>query len=191
MTARQREDFAEGASAADVMKSLAIARRDPLYASLAHMRNARSLARMNHASTCIRALSAAEKSFSRAAETARPEWISFYDQSEVYGLGASVWFTLGDYDRAEAFFHKTLGSIRPEMIRNRALYTTHLALSQARQGELELACSTGLKAYKMLPKGSGSKRTTDMLGKVRRALQESGSRAPEVTDWIERSHQWI
>ncbi len=191
MTACQREDFAEGAAAADVMKSLAIARRDPLYASLSHMRNARSLARMNHPSSCIRALSAAENSFSRATEADRPEWITFYDQSEVCGLGASIWFALGQYDRAEALFHKTLSSIRPEMIRNRALYTTHLALSQARQGELELACFTGLKAYEILPQGSGSKRTTDMLGKVRRTLKDSGSKAPEVTDWIERSRQWI
>ncbi|WP_237307159.1 XRE family transcriptional regulator [Streptomyces alboflavus] len=190
MTACQREDFSEGVAAAEVMKSLTISRRDPLYVSLGHMRNARSLAKMNQPSSTIRALVAAEKSFSRAEAGERPEWIAFYDQSEVYGLGASIWFTLGQYDRAEALFHQTLGSIQPTMIRNRALYTTHLALSQACQGELELACSTSLKAYEMFPSGSGSKRTTDMLGKVRRVLQSSGSKSPEVTEWVERSHQW-
>ncbi|MEU4492652.1 XRE family transcriptional regulator [Streptomyces sp. NPDC023998] len=190
MTACQREDFSEGAAAADVMKTASIARRDPLYLSLAHMRNARSLAKMNQRSDTLRALSAAEQSFGRSGTEARPAWITFYDQSEVDGLAASVWFALGDFDRAEFFFHRTLAGIRPDMIRNRALYTSHLALSQAHQGELELACTTGTNAYEMLPKGSGSKRTTDMLGKIRKALVSSGSRIPEVSDWIERSRQW-
>ncbi|WP_282796598.1 XRE family transcriptional regulator [Streptomyces sp. CC224B] len=190
MTACQHEEFSESAAAADVMKSMAIARRDPVYASLGHMRKARSLAKMGHSSETLCALRAAEKSFDRADIRSRPAWISFYDHSEMLGLTAGIWFALGQYERAEYFFHQTLSGIRPEMIRNRALYTTHLALSQARQGELELACFTSSKAYDSLPPGSGSKRTTDMLVKVRQVLISSGSRSPEVTEWIERSRQW-
>lgn len=190
MTACQRGDFSEGAAAADVMRSLAIARRDPIYTSLGHMRNARALAKMNQPSDTLRSLKAAEKSFHRARETERPTWIAFYDQSEVCGLAASIWFALGQYERAEYFFHQTLSEIRPEMIRNRALYMTHLALAQACQGELELACFTGQTAYEMLPPAYGSKRATDMLSKVRLSLISSGSKSPEVTEWIERSHQW-
>ncbi|HEY8985590.1 MAG TPA: XRE family transcriptional regulator [Streptomyces sp.] len=190
MTACQREDFTEGAAAADVMKATAIARRDPLYLSLAHMRNARSLARLNQRGDTLRALSAAEQSFGRSGTKDRPLWIAFYDQSEVDGLAAGVWFALGDFDRAEFFFHRTLAGIRPSMIRNRALYTTHLALSQAHQGELELACATATSAYEMLPQGSGSKRTTDKIRQIRKVLVSTDTRAPEVSDWIERSRQW-
>ncbi|MFI6644452.1 XRE family transcriptional regulator [Streptomyces sp. NPDC050504] len=190
MTAGQRGDFIEVAAAADAMKSLWVARCDPAYASLAHMRNARALARSHQRSDALKALAAAEKSFARSAEGDRPTWIGFYDQSEVDGLSASLWFSLGDFDRAEYFFHRTLSGIRPELVRNRALYSAHLALAQASQGELELACSTGQSAYEMLTPGSGSKRTTDTLGKVRQLVASAGSTASEITAWIERSQQW-
>ncbi|MFI7103769.1 XRE family transcriptional regulator [Streptomyces sp. NPDC050161] len=191
MTAGQRGDFVEGAAAADAMKTLWIARRDPVYASLAHMRNARALARSHQRSDSLKALTAAKKSFSRGAGEERPTWIGFYDQSEVDGLSASVWFSVGEFGRAEYFFHRALAGIRPELVRNRALYSAHLALAQASQGELELACATGQGAYDMLKPGSGSKRTTDTLVKVRKLVVSAGSNAPEITSWIERSRQWI
>lgn len=189
ITACQRGDFTEGSAAAEAMKASSIARRDPLYASLGHLRNARALAKMEQRSDALRALSTAEKAFARTDGKERPAWLSFYDQSEVDGLAATVWFALGAYDRAEAGFHQTLAGIRPDMIRNRALYSAHLALSQACQGELELACHTGEKAYR-LTEGRGSERTRDTLNKVHKALADTGSKSLEVTDWIERTRQW-
>ncbi|MET9295607.1 XRE family transcriptional regulator [Streptomyces sp. NPDC003077] len=190
MTACQRKDFSEGVAAAEIMKASSVARRDPLYASLAHMRNARCLVKTNLRSDTLRALSVAESAFARAEGKGRPAWLAFYDQSEVNGLAASVWFGLGAYDRAESFFHRALSGIRPDMVRNRALYSAHLALSQANQGELELACATGLSAYELLPEGAGSKRTVDTLGNVRKILVASGSKVHAITEWIERSRQW-
>lgn len=191
MTAGQRGDLVEVAAAADAMKALWIARRDPVYASLAHIRNARALARSHQRSDALSALAAAEKSFARGADKERPTWIGFYDQSEVDGLSASVWFSVGDFGRAEYFFHRALSGIRPELVRNRALYSAHLALAQASQGELELACATGQKAHDMLKPESGSKRTTDTLAQVRKLVVSTGSMAPDITSWIERSRQWI
>ncbi|MER6380740.1 XRE family transcriptional regulator [Streptomyces sp. NPDC001127] len=191
MTAGQRGDFVEAAAAADAMKGLWIARRDPVYASLAHMRNARALARSRQRGEALKALAAAEKSFARSPDGERPAWIAFYDQSEVDGLSASLWSSLGDFAKAEYFFHRALSGIRPELVRNRALYSAHLALAQASQGELELACATGQGAYDMLNPQSGSKRTTDTLDKVRKLIISTGSTAPEIKSWIERSQQWI
>ncbi|MDQ8706853.1 XRE family transcriptional regulator [Streptomyces sp. LHD-70] len=191
MIAGQRKDFAEGAAAADAMKALGVARRDSVYGSLAHMRKAMALAKSRQRSDALKALAAAERSFERRAATERPAWIGFYDESEVDGLSASVWSALGDFSRAEYFYHRTLAGLRPELVRNRALYSAHLALSQAHQGDLELACSSGEKAYSMLTPGSGSKRTTDTLGRVRQLLVASGSHAREITEWTERSRQWI
>ncbi|MFI1728954.1 XRE family transcriptional regulator [Streptomyces acidicola] len=191
MTAGQRGDSVEAVAAADAMKALWVTRRDPVYASLAHMRSARALARSHQHSDALKALAAAENSFARGPDGERPAWIGFYDQSEVDGLSASVWFSLGDFDKAEYFFHRALSGIRPELVRNRALYSAHLALAQASQGELELACATGQGAYGMLRPESGSKRTTDTLKKVRNLVVSASSTAPEITSWIERSRQWI
>lgn len=190
MTAGQRGDSVEAAAAADVMKTLWVARRDSVYASLAHMRNARALARSHQRGDALKALAAAENSFARGVEGERPAWIGFYDLSEVEGLSASVWFSLGEFGRAEYFFHRALSGIRPELVRNRALYSAHLALAQASQGELELACATGQRAYGTLKPESGSKRTTDTLAKVRKVVLRAGSVAPEITSWIEGSRQW-
>ncbi|MFI5800132.1 XRE family transcriptional regulator [Streptomyces sp. NPDC051677] len=192
MTSSQRENHAEAVAGAEVMKRSSIARRDPLYASLGHMRNANGLARLRRESEALRALKDAERSFARTSgQQQRPEWIRFYDSSEVDALSSFVWAALGDHGRAEYCLHRTLATIPDSMVRNRALYTAHLALTQARQEELELACETSRQAYTMLPSSYGSQRTAKTLAATRQVLVASGSKAPEITAWIEESGQWI
>jgi hypothetical protein len=191
LTSSQRENHAEAVAGAEVMRRSSIARRDPLYASLGHMRNANGLARLNHRSDALRALKDAERSFARTTDQQRPEWIRFYDSSEVDALSSYMWAALGDHGRAEFCLHRTLAAIPEDMVRNRTLYTAHLALAQARQDELELACATSRQAYLMLPSPSGSRRTTNTLAATRKVLVASGSNVPEVAEWIEESAQWI
>ncbi|WP_369362992.1 XRE family transcriptional regulator [Streptomyces sp. CG4] len=187
LASSQRENHAEAVAGAEVMKRSSIARRDPLYASLGHLRSANALARTRRQSEALRALKDAERAFARASDQQRPEWIRFYDRSEFDALSSFVWTALGDHGKAEYCLHRTLASIPGEMIRNRALYTAHLSLAQAKQGEFELACATSRQAYLMLPSPSGSQRTAKTLAATRRVLIASGSKTPEVTDWIEES----
>ncbi|WKX11937.1 XRE family transcriptional regulator [Streptomyces sp. NL15-2K] len=191
LTSSQRENHAESVAGAEVMKRSSIARRDPLYASLGHMRNANGLARLRRQSDALRALKDAERAFARTTDQQRPEWIRFYDSSEVDALSSFIWTALGDHGRAEYCLHRTLAAIPDGMVRNRALYTAHLALAQAKQEELELACATSRQAYMMLPSSSGSRRTTNTLAAARKVLVASGSKTPEVAEWIEESAQWI
>lgn len=192
LTSSQRENHAEAVAGAEVMKRSSIARRDPLYASLGHMRNANGLARLRgRRSEATRALNDAERAFARASDQERPEWIGFYDGSEFDALSSFMWSALGEHGRAEYCLHRTLATIPEELIRNRALYTAHLSLAQAKQEELELACATSRQARMMHPSPSGSRRTAKTLAATRKVLVASGSKAPEVTDWIEESGQWI
>ncbi|MEU3656266.1 XRE family transcriptional regulator [Streptomyces sp. NPDC032161] len=191
LTSSQRENHAEAVAGAEVMKRSSIARRDPLYASLGHLRNANGLARLRRRSEALCALNDAERAFARATDQQRPEWIGFYDDSEVDALSSFIWSALGDHRRAEYCLHRTLAAIPDGLVRNRALYTAHLSLAQARQAELELACATGRRAHAMLPSPSGSRRTVNTLAATRRMLVASGSKAPEVIDWVEESAQWI
>ncbi|MGG7569253.1 XRE family transcriptional regulator [Streptomyces sirii] len=191
MVAGQRNDFAEVSAAADAAKSLAIAKKDPLYASLAHMRSAHAHAGSRDRNAALGALGAAERSFGRHMAIERPPWITFYDEAEFDGLTSIVWLRLGAPDRAEYHLHRALGAIRPHLIRNRTYYTAHLSLAQAKQGDLELACSTGETAAELLAKVRGSKRTTDTLADVRKLVVSSGSREPSVLDWAERAQAWI
>ncbi|WP_369272355.1 XRE family transcriptional regulator [Streptomyces sp. R11] len=191
LTSSQRENHAEAVAGAEVMKRSSVARRDPLYASLGHMRNANGLARLRRRSEALRALNDAERAFARTTDQQRPEWIRFFDGSELDALASYMWTALGDHGRAEYCLHRTLAAIPDDMVRNRALYTAHLALAQARQEELELACATGRQAYMMLPSSSGSGRTANTLAATRKVLVASGSKAPEVAEWIEESAEWI
>ncbi|MER7999759.1 XRE family transcriptional regulator [Streptomyces sp. NPDC095613] len=191
LTSSQQENHAEAAAGAEVLKLSSIARRDPLYASLGHMRSANGLARLGRRCEAMRALADAERAFARVADQRRPEWIRFYDSSEVDALSSFVWTALGDHGRAEYCLHRSLAAVPEGMVRNRALYTAHLALAQARQKDLELACATSRQAYMMLPPLSGSRRTINTLAATRKVLVGSGSKAPEVAEWIEESCQWI
>ncbi|MEU6245388.1 XRE family transcriptional regulator [Streptomyces sp. NPDC047024] len=189
LTSSMGENHSEAAAGAEVMKRSTASRRDPLYASLGHMRNANALARLHHRQDALRAHGLAEKNFNRTSDEPRSDWISFYSRAEFDALSSYMWAALGDHYRAEYCLHRTLAALPDDLVRDKALFTAHLALTHARQGELELACSTGAKAYAMLP--SGSKRTSNVLAKTREVVAASGSKVAEVVEWIEGSHQWI
>ncbi|MGI5352909.1 XRE family transcriptional regulator [Streptomyces sp. CA-250714] len=191
LTSSQRENHAEAVAGSEVMKRSPVARRDPLYASLGHIRNANGLARLRRRSEALRALSDAERAFSRSADEQRPEWVKFFDASEMDALSSFIWSALGDHGRAEYCLHRTLAAIPDGMTRNRALYTAHLSLAQARQGDLELACATARKAHAFLLPSSGSRRTAHTLAATRKEIVASGSKSPEVVEWVEESSQWI
>ncbi|MGW7519160.1 XRE family transcriptional regulator [Streptomyces sp. NPDC054796] len=190
LNSSMRENHAEAAASADVMKRSAAARRDPLFASLGYMRSANALARIQQPTEALRALSLAEKAFGRAGDDKHPGWIGFYDAAEFDALSSYVWTALGKHDRAESRLHHTLAAIPGSKVRDKGLFTAHLALAQARQGELELACATGTRAHDLLLPGSGSKRTISTLARTREVIAGHSSKAPEVTDWIEESRQW-
>ncbi|WP_425834165.1 XRE family transcriptional regulator [Streptomyces fractus] len=190
LASSMRENHAEAAASADVMKRSTAARSDPFFSSLGHMRNANALARLNQPADALRALALAEKNFGRSTQAGSTGWIKFYSPAEFDALSSYVWTAVGDHGRAEFCLHRTLSSVPHDMSRDRALFTAHLSLAQVRQGELELGCDTARKASAVLVPGSGSRRTAKTLTRGRELLVASGSKAPEVTEWIEESHQW-
>ncbi|MFJ3882960.1 XRE family transcriptional regulator [Streptomyces sp. NPDC090077] len=187
LASSQRENHAEAAAAAEVLKRSTVSRRDPLYASLGHMRHANALARLHQPAESLRALARAEDAFARARTRQPAAWITFYSRPEFDALSSYVWTALGDHERAESCLHRTLASIPDDMARNKALYTAHLSLAQARQGEVELASATGRRAQGMLLPTSGSLRTTNTLAVTRKVIAATGTRAPEAVSWIEES----
>ncbi len=94
-------------------------------------------------------------------------------------------------DRAEYHLHRALGAIRGDLVRNRTYYTAYLALAQARQGDLELACHTGDQAAGLLAKARGSKRSTEVLVGVKKLVTSSGSREAGMREGVERAQAWI
>ncbi|MFF8566598.1 helix-turn-helix domain-containing protein [Streptomyces albidoflavus] len=188
LTSSQRENHAEAAAGAEVMKRSPLARRDAAYASLGHMRHANALSRLHERKESLRALALAEKVYDKAGTPSAPTWIAFYHRAEFDALSSYVWTALGDHERAESCLHRTLASLPDGAMRDRGLYTAHLSLAQARQGEAELACATARRAYAMVP--PGSRRTVNTLIRTRQVLKALGTREPEVMCWIEESRRW-
>ncbi|MFF4648198.1 helix-turn-helix domain-containing protein [Streptomyces sp. NPDC001389] len=190
LASSQRENHAEAAAGAEVMKQSSVARRDPLYASLGYMRQANALARLHQPAESLRAMNLAEKAFGRSRNEQPSGWIAFYSPAEFDALSSYVWTALGEHARAESCLHRTLAALPDDMVRNKALFTAHLSLTQARQGEVELACATGRRSYGMLLPASGSQRTTNTLARTRQDIEATGTKAPEAVSWIEESRRW-
>lgn len=162
-------------------RATSIARRDPLFYSLGHVRSATACARAGEKQEALRHLGEAGEALTKARPEERPRWSQFYDEAELAGLTASAHLHLGMSGEAEYHYHKALSLVRPELKRNRSVMTVRLAIAQLWQGEPELACATvdGLK-----PAGLPvTARTEQELTIFRRVLADSGS--PHGREWLE------
>ncbi|MFJ7209681.1 hypothetical protein ACIQWR_39885 [Streptomyces sp. NPDC098789] len=177
----------EALAAAEAGRSSAACRRDPLYRSLATARLAGAQAQAGEYNGALRSLDHARASLRKADTGARrPSWIGFYDEAELNGLTALVMKDTGRHADAEAFLHRTLTLLRPDLVRNRGYYSATLAVIQLRQDEVERACSTALT---VLPEQAGdslSGRTRTLLSQFHRELRATAPNAPAASEWTHR-----
>jgi tetratricopeptide (TPR) repeat protein len=138
---------ADALAANDVARRLHITRRDPLFACLAHARQAATLGVTGDHAAVRRALDQAQYAFGRADRShARPVWMTAaHDGAELETLALSAHLRLGNFERAEAHAHRSLMLLRPQMQRDRAINTVRLAAAQLGQGDIEQAVATAMK----------------------------------------------
>ncbi|WP_329135197.1 helix-turn-helix domain-containing protein [Streptomyces sp. NBC_01476] len=114
MLARERGNFAQAVDAALAAQSNTIARRDPFFASLAHVRTAIGHSMLMDRQAALRSLGHAEVALGKAdSAVPRPSWATFYGPAELHALTAIVQDRVGNPARAEAAGHKLLLSFRP------------------------------------------------------------------------------
>ncbi|MER7990151.1 XRE family transcriptional regulator [Streptomyces noursei] len=136
---------ADALSANEVARTLPIARRDAMFASLGHARQAAIHAVVEERHGVERALGHAADAHERAAPDVRPVWMAAVcDRAEIEELAVSAHLSLGNYAQAEAHAHRSLALFRPHMHRDRVLVTARLAHAQLGQGELEPALATAM-----------------------------------------------
>ncbi|SCK38037.1 hypothetical protein YW7DRAFT_03214 [Streptomyces sp. AmelKG-E11A] len=172
-------------AAKQAAKASPLCRRDSLYRSLAAARIACSQAQLGEHTQARRSLEVAARAFDQA-DPAEPRaaWIGFYDRSELEGLSGLAMAHLGMHDQAEAHFHRTLAHLRPEYQRNKKYYSSHLAMAQLRQGDVDQAYATASSA---LPDDGGplpTGRQRKLLTKFHRELALTDTRA--ATSWADR-----
>lgn len=187
MLARQTQDYTQAVDSAQAAQATSIARRDPLFASLAHARTAVGHSLMGDRQAALRYLGHAEDALVKADPLApRPSWIAFYGAAELTAMTAIVRDRIGDPVEAEAASHTALASIPAQFRRNRALATTRLALAQLHQRDLELACATAESVFAMMSGTPIPGRMRSLLGDFYRDLITLAPKATITQEWGER-----
>ncbi|MFE9659985.1 hypothetical protein [Streptomyces sp. NPDC005955] len=187
MLATQTGNFSESLAACEAAKASPLCRRDPLYRSLTAARLASSQARTGERTQARRSLAVAAQAFEQAdQQTSRAPWVAFYDRSELEGLSGLAMSDLGRHDQAEAHFHRALAHLRPGYERNRKYYTSHLALSQIRQGDVELAYTTASSVLPAHDEAPLTGRQRKLLTKFSHALATHAKDTDMAASWAER-----
>jgi hypothetical protein len=170
-------------AANDVARNLPIARRDPMFASLGHARQAAIYGLTGDSRAVRQALGHAQHALQQAdPDQQRPMWLNaFYDQAELDNLALAAYLALGNYEDAEAHAHRSLALLRPHMQRTKFITTARLAHAQLGQGDLEPAVATAMS----LP--------TDSIGqhpRVTGLLQNFGNTLRTVAPSSGSSRAW-
>jgi hypothetical protein len=185
--ATQRERWADAVAASEAAMATSVHRRDPLYASLSHVRLAVSLPETGDFARALRALDRAETTFDRADPGLwRPASMGFYNRSELEGLTGITYLRIGQPGKAEFHLHRCLAALRPDQHRNRAYYAVHVAFAQLEQLEAEQACTTA--AGVIPPPGSTeSGRIPHLLTAFTERLHSLAADAPVTREWNART----
>ncbi|MFI9200144.1 helix-turn-helix domain-containing protein [Streptomyces sp. NPDC053048] len=174
-------------AANDVARGLPIARRDPLFASLGHARQAAIHGLTGDSAAVRRSLGHAQDALSRAADDERRAvWMTaFYDQAELDGLAVAAHLALGQYEEAEAHAHRSLAGLRPYMHRSRAITTARLARAQLGQGSVEAAVAT---ARTVPAEAIAHPRVAGMLNDFGRRLNATAPGSTAARTWDQYTH---
>lgn len=181
---------ADAIAANDVARNLHLTRRDPLFASLGLARQGAIHGTAQNRTDTRRAFEQAQDAMLRADPADhRPVWLlAFYDQAELDSLALSAYLALGDYPTAEYHAHRCLASLRPHMVRSRAITTTRLAHALLSQGAADAATTTAMR----VPTDAATRhaRVSRMLQEFGAALRATAPRSTTVQTWTEHTTTW-
>ncbi|MFE0689606.1 XRE family transcriptional regulator [Streptomyces xiamenensis] len=180
---RHLERPVDALAANDVARSLPIARRDQVFASLGHARHAAIHGLTGDARAVRQTLGHAQEALERADQAdQRPVWINaFYDQAELASLAVAAYLSLGYYAEAEAHAHRSLSLLRPGLHRTKAIITARLAHTQLGQGDLEPAVATAMSLTSSPV--DQHPRVSTMLDDFGNALRTAAPASPLTKTW--------
>lgn len=187
MLAHHQDEYAEAVDAAYAAQGTPIARRNPLYGSLAHARAAVGHSTLGDRQAALRSLEHAQDALGKPEkDEARPSWIAFYGPAELMAMTAIVRDRLGDAAEAEAASHRALDTIPKEFRRNRALATVRLGLAQLHQRDVDQACTTVSVVFTLMSGHPIPGRMRSLLGDYYRDLITLAPDAAIAREWGDR-----
>jgi tetratricopeptide (TPR) repeat protein len=114
-----------------------------------------------------------------------PDWVYWYDQSELIGATASTHLDLGEPSRAEPAFAQAAALFPTDRVRTQALFLARQADAQYRQADIERACATANRAIDLTTEMS-SHRSIAPLEDLASKMRGLAAAVPAVRDFRER-----
>ncbi|MFD5513841.1 hypothetical protein ACFWIB_39870 [Streptomyces sp. NPDC127051] len=158
----------------------------PRLLALFHAHEAGGWALMGDKAATDAAIVRAHHHYAAGPREADPDWLEFFTPAELAGLEAFARADLGQHERAAAGAEQAVLLHAGAFARNRALYTSDIAIQHAvgDRPEPEAAAEAAGRVLTFLP-DVRSDRLLHSLHGVAGALQRH-ARVPAVADWIEQ-----
>jgi hypothetical protein len=138
--------------------------------------------------SCLKALSNAERALGRSQPADDPEWIDF----DEGGLAGHFARCLRDLDRpreAEQFAMRSIDLCHPTHLRTRMQRSAILATAHAQQGDLESACAVGRQVLEEAS-GLSSMRTLDDVTRIIQLVGATNTSRP-TRDFTEQARELL
>lgn len=166
LTGHHQEAIALIDAAEDRTKHTATPRLRALLAS----RKARAYAKAGDAASCGHALNDAERRLdATTSQTPEPDWIYFFDESELAAQAAACWVDLRQPAKARPLIDNALSSMNPQYVRDRTIYHVRSAEAHLHANDLDLACDD-LHTAADLAGHTGSVRSIHTIRSARSAM---------------------
>lgn len=151
----------------------------PRLRALLASRKARAYAKAGDAAACGRALNEAERRLdSTTPGIPEPDWIYFFDQTELDAQAAACWVDLRQPTKARPLIDQALHTMNPQYVRDRTIYQVRSAEAHLHADDLELACDD-LHTAADLAGRTGSVRSIHTIRAARDAMSRY-DREPRV-----------
>jgi hypothetical protein len=139
--------FGEAASLARAAKTGTQGVATPTLTAHFHTMEARALAKMGDAKSCDRALAEAVREFERRRPDNDPEWIRYFDESELSAEFGHCLRDLGRATDAARYASQSVAAVDDvTFLRSDFFATVVLADAHADAGQIEQACGVALQA---------------------------------------------
>jgi tetratricopeptide (TPR) repeat protein len=136
---------------------------------------------MGNRESAERSLALAVENFH--AEGAVPEWLKFFDESELLAAVGVTWAELGDWDKAVAALRRSLRQRTDDHALARSFDLAELATCHLRNGDVDEGVRVATRSLDLVGQ-LNSRRARDRLGPFERAARRGGTETLGVVQRI-------
>jgi DNA-binding XRE family transcriptional regulator len=161
-------------------------RETPRLLSELHIREAYALGIMQDTSACTAAVSKARSYVEPQDDD--PPWLYWVSPADITAFAGNCLLQLGHPERATALMEEGIGLFDESFVRDRQLYSLHLAHALTRPGKqrnLDAAAARGIEGIQ-LAESLESNRNTDLLQDLYHQLTPH-AKVPEVGNFLEQA----